>query len=287
MRDGAGAAVTVAGPARHKIEADAGQEIVRILMDDDVVVAVAADAAQPSGREERVAVTVLDLEDGATHAVADPQPAPGAMSLHDGVLRYPTYADGAYCLAEADTDADAAAEAGRLTSYCAPKKSGFGAVTATDSGVTLMAFDDARPVSCRTLGWLTDVGLEPLPGVTDCVGWDVAATPTGVVWSEVPRPRRQELAQFRASHDGTVLDLGGGSTGSLTPCGDSVFFSRDSRGDIPARLMRWTPEGTLQVAYEAARPTPSFLVEPECAHDVLTLSIYSEGGDEQVWAAVG
>ena len=73
------------------------------------------------------------------------------------------------------------------------------------------------------------------------------------MWSEVPKPRRQEEAHFLASADGTYFDLGPGTTGTALPCGDSVFFVRDPQGpQEPARLMRWTPEHTLEVAYESA-----------------------------------
>ena len=107
-----------------------------------------------------------------------------------------------------------------------------------------MTFDDARPVACRTLHLLDGSGLpQPIEGPEDCLGWDVAATADGALWSEVPKPRRQEEAHFYASVDGTYVDLGPGTTGSAVPCGDSVFFVRDPQDDSePARLMRWTPE---------------------------------------------
>ena len=116
-----------------------------------------------------------------------------------------------------------------------------------------MTFDDARPVACRTVNLLDDSGVpQPLEGPDDCTAWDVAATADGAVWSEVPKPRRQEEARFHASADGTYFDLGPGTTGTAVPCGDSVFFVRDPQGpDEPARLMRWTPQRTLEVAYES------------------------------------
>ena len=58
---------------------------------------------------------------------------------------------------------------------------------------------------------------------------------------------------FRASADGAFFDLGPGTTGTAVPCGDAVFFVRDPQGPgEPARLMRWTPDHTLEVAYESA-----------------------------------
>ena len=92
--------------------------------------------------------------------------------------------------------------------------------------------DDARPVACRTVNLLDGSGLpQPVEGATDCTAWDVAATADGALWSEVPRPRRQEEARFLASADDTYFDLGPGTTGTAVPCGDSVFFVRDPQGD--------------------------------------------------------
>ena len=152
-----------------------------------------------------------------------------------------------------------------------------------------MTFDDARPVACRTVNLLDGSGLpQPVEGPPDCTAWDVAATADGAVWSEVPKPRRQEEAHFHASADGTYFDLGPGTTGTALPCGDSVFFVRDPQGDDePARLMRWTPDHTLEVAYESASVGNAFLGEPACGGGVLTLSSFGEKGDELVWANVG
>jgi hypothetical protein len=151
-----------------------------------------------------------------------------------------------------------------------------------------MTFDDARPVACRTVNLLDDSGVpQPLEGPEDCTAWDVAATADGAVWSEVPRPRRQEEARFHASADGTHFDLGPGTTGTAVPCGDSVFFVRDPQGpDEPARLMRWTPQRALEVAYESPSTGNAFLGEPACGGGVLTLSSYGEQGDQHVWATV-
>ena len=82
----------------------------------------------------------------------------------------------------------------------------------------MMTFDDARPVACRTANLLDGSGVpQPLEGPADCLGWDVAATADGAVWSEVPKPRRQEEAAFLASADGTFFDLGPGTTGTPSP----------------------------------------------------------------------
>jgi hypothetical protein len=71
------------------------------------------------------------------------------------------------------------------------------------------------------------------------------------------------------------------------PCGDSVFFVRDPQApDEPARLMRWTPDHTLEIAYETRSVGNAFIAEPVCGGGVLALSSLGEKGDEQVWADV-
>lgn len=279
--DRAGTTATFDGPQRVVVRAGGGRQVSDVQLNEEWGLVVAED---PAGDDPQVA-TVVDLTSGETRAVDDPAPGPfGDWSLHgDHVLYGATDAEGAYCLA----DLDLAAGSGDVGSWCAGEREGFTNVTETDSGITLMAFDDERPVSCKTLAWVTDSGIEPLPHVTECIGWDVAATPTGVVWSEVPKPRRQESARFFASRDGEVVELGAGTTGSLTPCGDSVFFTRDSARGKPARLVQWTADGEQRVAFEARPGGQSFLGEPACAGDVLTISSFAEGGDEQVWASVG
>ena len=264
------------------IAAGPGRTISEVLMSTDWAVVVRQDKAETSPSE----VAVVDLTSGEQTELAGPEPASGgSWALTGGDLYYPTYGDDrSYCLATS-----ALADSNGEDGWCAPDGTGFSGLTASEHGVGMMAFDDARPVACRTVNLLDGSGLpQPVEGPADCLGWDVAATADGVVWSEVPKPRRQEEARFLASADGTFFDLGPGTTGTALPCGDSVFFVRDPQGpDEPARLMRWTPAHTLEVAYESASVGNAFLGEPACGGGVLTLSSFGEDGDELVWAAVG
>jgi len=263
------------------VAAGRGRTISEVLMSEDWAVVVRQDAAETAPSE----VTVVDLATGATGEVATPPAASGgSWALTGGDLYFPTYGDGgAYCLATA-----ALADGNGEDGWCAPERSGFSGLTAGEHGVGVMTFDDARPVACRTVNLLDDSGVpQPLEGPSECLAWDVAATADGAVWSEVPKPRRQEEAGFHAAADGTFFDLGPGTTGTAVPCGDSVFFVRDPRGpDDPARLLRWTPERTLEIAYESASTGNAFLGEPACGGGVLTLASYGEEGDEHVWASV-
>jgi hypothetical protein len=263
------------------IAAGGGRTISELLMSADWAVVVKQDKAETAPSE----VAVVDLASGEESELAGPPPASGgSWALTDGDLYYPTYGpDGAYCLATS-----ALADSNGEDGWCAPARSGFSGLTASEHGIGIMTFDDARPVACRTANLLDGSGLpQPIEGPQDCTAWDVAATADGAVWSEVPKPRRQEEAHFHASADGTWFDLGPGTTGTALPCGDSVFFVRDPQGDDePARLMRWTPDHTLEVAYESASTGNAFVGEPACGGGVLTLSSFGEKGDELVWASV-
>lgn len=264
------------------VRAGEGRTISEVLMSETWAVVVRQDKAETEPSQ----VVTVDLSSGEQGEVVSPAAASGgSWALVDGDLRYPTYGDDrAYCLATS-----ALADSNGEDGWCAPPRSGFSGLAANEHGVGMMTFDDARPVACRTVNLLDPSGVpQPLEGPEACIGWDVAPTADGAVWSEVPKPRRQEEARFHASADGTYFDLGPGTTGSAVPCGDSVFFVRDPQGpDEPARLMRWTPHHTLEIAYESASVGNAFLGEPVCGGGVLSLSSFGEEGDELVWASVG
>ena len=263
------------------IAAGGGRTISEVLMSADWAVVVKQDKAETAPSE----VAVVDLTTAKQSDLVGPTPASGgSWALTDGDLYYPSYGDDdAYCLATS-----ALADSNGEDGWCAPSRTGFWGLTASDNGVGMMTFDDARPVACRTANILDASGVpQPVEGPADCTAWDVAATPDGALWSEVPKPRRQEDAHFYASVDGAYVDLGAGTTGSALPCGDSVFFVRDPQADDdPARLMRWTPDHALEIAYESTSVGNAFLGEPACGGGVLSLSSFGESGDELVSASV-
>jgi len=208
----------------------------------------------------------------------------GTWALGPDTLAHATSGGrGRYCLATVDL-----ATGKGSTGWCAPPRNGFRSATITVSGTTMMTFDDHHP-SCRTLTTVNGAGLSPLSGVTDCKGWDSAALDGTTIWSVVPKERRIEAAHFYAHTDAGWYDLGPGTSGSLVTCAGSAYFTRDpSTRSEPARLLRWSPAtASLTVAYASKASGNAFLSPPRCGGDHLTVTSYSQSGDEQVTASVG
>lgn len=272
------ALVESAGGPPLSLAAGAGRTVTEVLVGTSRVVVVSQDRAE----ERPNRAVVVDPATGDTREVTDPRPASGgswALAPDPDTLLYPTYRDGAYCLASHPLDA----ERGEVV-WCAAEGHGFSGVTTSPAGTAMMTFDDRRPVSCRTL---TDVDGTPLPGVPECDGWDALLRPGGAVWSTVPDPRRLEEGRFHAAVGDEVVDLGPGVPGSLVSCGDSAWFVRDGERDERPALVRVSNDGDLSVAWEVPGRGEGFLAPPECAGgSVLTLTAYAESGDRRLWADV-
>jgi hypothetical protein len=126
--------------------------------------------------------------------------------------------------------------------------------------------------------------LHPLPGVTDCKGWDSALLDGSTIWSVVPNDHRIDAAHFYAHTASGWYDLGPGASGSLVTCAGAAYFTRspDSR-NVPATLLRWAPDDTsLTVAYATKATGNAFLSPPRCGGTHLTVTTYSQAGDDQV-----
>ena len=188
---------------------------------------------------------------------------------------------GDYCLATVSLESGQGSQG-----WCAVRRHGFRGAVITSAGLSVMSFDDARPASCATLLAVEGEASTSFLDVTECRGWDAARLgDTDQIWSEVPRPNRQEHAVFRARIGGQVLDLGPGTTGSLVWCGSAAYFVRDPQTNSePARLLRFTPDGTLAVVYESASTGNAFLSAPRCGGDTMTVTAFAQSGDEQVSA---
>ena len=128
----------------------------------------------------------------------------------------------------------------------------------------------------------------PFEGVEECLGWEGVLVGDGAVWSVVPKQNRIEAARYYARAGDKYFDLGPGTSGTLVPCAEAAYFTQDPlRDGDPARLLRWTADGTLEVVYETRGRGPAFLTEPRCGDDRITVTAIAESGDEQVSAALG
>ena len=131
-----------------------------VLLDTAHAVAVTSDSLE----EKPAVATVIDLATGRRTRLDGRSDVPtthgGTWALHGTRLVHATIDGGAYCLAE--------------------ERQGFNNAQVTPAGVTVLALDDQRP-SCRTLGSVVDEAFEPLAHVTECQGWQGAATDAGAV----------------------------------------------------------------------------------------------------------
>lgn len=276
-----GSSAELSGPAGASYEPPAGYRFSDTLLDGQYAVVVAQHE-----QESRPAVaTVVDLASGrVTRLTGRSDPATttgGSWTLGSGLLTHATTRGRDYCLAVVDLVADR----GRL-GPCVPPRHGFTNVTVTAAGTSAMTFDDARP-SCRTLNRVEGQSFRPLRGVTECTGWDSAVTETSAIWSEVPDEQRIEVADFFADTGGDKVELGPGTSGSLTWCGDAAYFVRDPQRDSdPARLVR-VRDGEAAVVYESPGTGNALLSAPRCGGSDLTVTALSGAGDEQVTASVG
>ena len=228
---------TIEGPdSGSSMPAPDGFKYSDVVSDGTRVVVV----AQHKEEQEPGQATVIDVESGDTKTIDGKSDVPttngGAWAIGNGSIYHATVdGSGSYCLAQTDV-----ASLTSTAPYCAPKRSGFSTVVVSPTATALLTFG-GQP-QCRTPARLDGNQAVPIEGVTECKGWDGAITPTGA-WSVVKNESRVEVGEFYASSDGGYFDLGPGTTGTLTWCGDSAYFVRDAQKDVDkARLLRWTPE---------------------------------------------
>lgn len=267
------------GPRPATIKAPNRYRITDALIDGEYAVVVAADELETKPS----VATVIDLESGKRFSVDGGSEVPtttgGTWALGEGTLAHATIGPGrAYCLASVDL-----ATRSSTLGWCAPPRNGFNDVRVTAAGMSLLTFDDSQP-SCRTVAEVAGERLTPFPDVAKCHGWDGALLDDGAAWSVVENERRIEAAHFYARVGDGYFDLGPGTSGSLTPCAGSAYFVRDPQRDgDPARLMRWSADGTLSVVYETGGGHAA-LSAPRCGGDTITVTALTSRGDEQVSA---
>lgn len=279
-KEGGGAA-QLSGPRPRTIRPPDGFRITDALIDGQYAVLV---AQQKTEQQPNVA-TVIDLRSGKRTVLDGDSDVPtttgGTWTLGSGLLVHATTRGRDYCLATVDLLAGRS----RL-GPCVEPRHGITNARLSPAGLSAMTFDDSRP-SCRTLNRVEGARFVPLTGPEECKGWEAVTTETAAVWSIVPNERQIETGRFFADNGSGPVELGPGSTGTLTWCGDAAYFVRDPQRDSdPARLLRVTPDGGTEVVYESPGHGNAFLAPPRCGGTDLTLTAFSEAGDEQVTAPV-
>jgi hypothetical protein len=271
--------VRLEGRRRLTVDAPAGFTISEALVDGQfaVVVAEHEQASRPND------VTVVDLRNGQ-QVRADVAPGVGgAWALGSGQLASTALRGRDYCLGVVDLVAGSSSRG-----PCVPPRHGISNLDVGPAGLSAMTFDDSRP-SCRTLNRVEGGDFTPLPGVTECQGWEAVVSETFAIWGEVANERRIEAGTYYLDAGAGPVELGPGTTGSLTWCGDAAYVVRDpQRSTDPAQLLRVdVEEATTEVVYETDATGRAFLSEPRCGGTNLTITAYTDQGDEQVTARLG
>lgn len=279
---GTSARITAPGAGTTTVTPDARQRISDTMLDGDWAVVVLQDRQETRPSEARVVNLADDGQSFTLDGHSDiPTVNGGTWALGDGHLLHATIDQGRYCVATVDLGV-----ATSTLGWCAPPRHGFNAGRITPYGDSVLTFDDSRP-SCRTVGQVDGLRLEPFPGVTKCSAWEGLLTRDGAVWAVIPNEKQVEESHVYARSADGYLDLGSGVSGSLTWCGGAAWFVRDTQSDRnPAALLRWTATDGLQVTYQA-RGAHAFLEAPRCGGSAITITARSSAGDEQVTADLG
>ena len=271
------------GPASLGLGSGGRTTVSNVLVDQERVVVVMEDT-----RAERPDEATIIDSSGGTATIdgtsSPPTTTGGTWAMGQQLLAHATVdTNGAYCLATVSLESGQGD-----TPWCAEPRHGFRGAIISDAGLSVMSFDDQRPVSCATLLAIDGSDATPFEGVTDCAGWDAVRLGNGTVWSEVPDPKRSEEAEIHGRLDGQVLDLGPATTGTLTYCAGAAYYVSDPQtDDDPARLVRIDPHGATTVVYESTSRGNAFLSAPRCGGDAITITSYGDQGDEQVSADLG
>jgi hypothetical protein len=278
------ASARLRGPHPRTIPAGPHSSVTDAFLDDSHALVVSEDRlAQDPDR-----AVLVDLASGRTRTLDQHSDPPtvvgGTWALGPDTLVHATSSDRRhYCLATVGL-----ADGRGTTGWCAAPRHGFRGAIITEDATSMLTFDDHHP-SCRTPVQVSGTDLAPFPGVPDCKGWDAAVLDGTTIWSVVRNEHHIEVGHFYAHTDAGWFDLGSGATGSLVTCAGSAFFSHDPDSHTdPATLMRWSPgDHRLTVAYQTTSTGKAFLSPPRCGGSHLTVTAYSQGGDEQVTAGLG
>ena len=135
------------GSQQLTVEAGRRGTISHVLLDEQRAVVVIEDSLAERGDQ----ATIVDLASGGT-AVVDQSSAPptttgGTWAMGAETLVHATVAnDTSYCLATVSLESGQGSPG-----WCAEPHHGFRGAVITETGLSVMSFDDQRPTSCATL----------------------------------------------------------------------------------------------------------------------------------------
>jgi hypothetical protein len=237
---------------------------------------------------------VLDARSGEATTVdgrpgvAEPG-APPTFALHDHRLAYTTQDVGSTsCLVLLDLRTWRSS-----TVHCTDRDDqGVGDPTLTAHGLAAITFDPrvgrrgcARPLFTRRPG---AEPLEPVPGSSTCWATTALVGPDFVAWDD-QRPRSPDLADLlvHTDADGTRA-LPRGDAGTLTLCGEWIYWTSWPRTGERTEVRRWRPGADIEVVHRSPSADAGTLTAPQCHGDRLTFTrtVFSRGSQELLTAAI-
>lgn len=242
----------VADVAGHRVTAPAGYVFNRTALDRTTALLVAEPAAD-DGRPQRP--MLVDTRTGRTRGFTGPaviKPAPqGTWAMAEGMVAYTTQRPGqVYCMVSAPV----VSLRGRVL-RCGKSREGLTQLRINGGTIGAATFVNATPMSCLSL-WTSRAGrVTPVTEAKKCRGWEAVPVGGVVAWTEIVRPNEVEVGRVRAGSGGKVVELGQGSTGTLTGCGGWVWWSQPPAAGHGDRLMRWRPGGSAEVAFDPKSST--------------------------------
>ena len=148
-----------------------------------------------------------------------------------------------------------------------------------------MTFDDNRP-SCRTLNRVEGTAFDPLTGVEECRGFEAVVTESAALWGVVHRGTAHRGVRVLRRQRLGPTELGPGTTGSLTWCGDAAYVVRDpQRSSDPRAAVADRSLGDHGGGLRVAGTGRAIVSAPRCGGTDLTLTALTAAGDEQVTAS--
>jgi hypothetical protein len=142
---------------------------------------------------------------------------------------------------------------------------------------------------CARLFQLQEAGSDTpteLPLQETCKGFSGAGGPDWAGWSEVGL-RSPSIARshgYAQRPDKRIVGLGDLQTGSLSACGDWLYWQVEVPASSSVQLRRWHPGSDGEIVFET--PPDSLLGRQECSGRWLTVVVAEQGATETTYSAL-